>query len=42
MQVSATGAIVEGDAKEAICQAVEEMHADMLALGSRGLGKIKR
>ncbi|XP_052147552.1 universal stress protein A-like protein isoform X2 [Oryza glaberrima] len=41
-EVSATGAIVEGDAKEAICQAVEEMHADMLVLGSRGLGKIKR
>uniref|UniRef100_A0A0D9ZD72 UspA domain-containing protein n=1 Tax=Oryza glumipatula TaxID=40148 RepID=A0A0D9ZD72_9ORYZ len=41
-KVSATGAIVEGDAKEAICQAVEEMHADMLVLGSRGLGKIKR
>uniref|UniRef100_A0A0E0GTT4 UspA domain-containing protein n=1 Tax=Oryza nivara TaxID=4536 RepID=A0A0E0GTT4_ORYNI len=42
LDVSATGAIVEGDAKEAICQAVEEMHADMLVLGSRGLGKIKR
>uniref|UniRef100_A0A0D9VZ19 UspA domain-containing protein n=1 Tax=Leersia perrieri TaxID=77586 RepID=A0A0D9VZ19_9ORYZ len=41
-KVSATGAIVEGDAKEAICQAVEEMHADLLILGSRGLGKIKR
>uniref|UniRef100_A0A0E0KJ22 UspA domain-containing protein n=1 Tax=Oryza punctata TaxID=4537 RepID=A0A0E0KJ22_ORYPU len=42
LDVSATGAIVEGDAKEAICQAVEEMHADLLVLGSRGLGKIKR
>ncbi|XP_040377528.1 universal stress protein PHOS34 isoform X2 [Oryza brachyantha] len=41
-EVNAMGAIVEGDAKEAICQAVEEMHADMLVLGSRGLGKIKR
>ncbi|KAL5210607.1 hypothetical protein ABZP36_006230 [Zizania latifolia] len=40
--VNATGAILEGDAKEAICQAVEEMHADLLVLGSRGLGKIKR
>ncbi|KAG8098158.1 hypothetical protein GUJ93_ZPchr0013g36685 [Zizania palustris] len=41
-EVNATGAILEGDAKEAICQAVEEMHADLLVLGSRGLGKIKR
>ncbi|KAK3146072.1 hypothetical protein QOZ80_3BG0261270 [Eleusine coracana subsp. coracana] len=41
-QVRATVAVVEGDAKEAICQAVEQMHAGLLVLGSRGLGKIKR
>lgn len=41
-QVGATGAVVEGDAKEAICQAVERMHAGLLVLGSRGLGRIKR
>ncbi|XP_048531815.1 universal stress protein PHOS34-like [Triticum urartu] len=41
-QVSATAAVVEGDAKEAICRAVEDMHADLLVLGSRGLGMIKR
>ncbi|XP_062214576.1 universal stress protein PHOS34-like [Phragmites australis] len=41
-QVDATAAIVEGDAKEAICQAVERMQAGLLVLGSRGLGKIKR
>ncbi|KAL6894051.1 hypothetical protein ACP4OV_008149 [Aristida adscensionis] len=41
-QVNATAAIVEGDAKEAICQAVERMQAGLLVLGSRGLGKIKR
>jgi nucleotide-binding universal stress UspA family protein len=41
-QVSATAAVVEGDPKEAICQAVEEMRADLLVLGSRGLGMVKR
>nr|ADB54817.1 universal stress protein 9308 [Hordeum vulgare subsp. vulgare] len=41
-QVSATAAVVEGDAKEAICQAVEDARADLLVLGSRGLGMIKR
>ncbi|KAF0915166.1 hypothetical protein E2562_034078 [Oryza meyeriana var. granulata] len=42
LQHISSSAIVEGDAKEAICQAVEEMRADLLVLGSRGLGKIKR
>ncbi|KAF8660657.1 hypothetical protein HU200_057569 [Digitaria exilis] len=41
-QVGATGAIVEGDPKEAICQAVERFQAGLLVLGSRGLGRIKR
>ncbi|GJN23302.1 hypothetical protein PR202_gb10938 [Eleusine coracana subsp. coracana] len=41
-RVRATVAVVEGDAKEAICQAVEQIHAGLLVLGSRGLGKIKR
>ncbi|XP_062212426.1 universal stress protein A-like protein [Phragmites australis] len=41
-QVDATAAVVEGDAKEVICQAVERMQAGLLVLGSRGLGKIKR
>ncbi|KAF7067701.1 hypothetical protein CFC21_073552 [Triticum aestivum] len=41
-QASVTAAVVEGDAKDAICQAVEDMRADLLVLGSRGLGMIKR
>ncbi|KFK35113.1 hypothetical protein AALP_AA5G237800 [Arabis alpina] len=34
--------IIEGDAKEMICQAVEQTHVDLLVVGSRGLGMIKR
>ncbi|KAJ0624431.1 putative universal stress protein A family [Helianthus annuus] len=34
--------ILEGNPKEMICQAVEEMHFDLLVVGSRGLGAIKR
>lgn len=41
-QVNASAVVVEGDPKEAICQAAEVMHAGLLVLGSRGLGMIKR
>ncbi|OAY75593.1 Universal stress protein A-like protein [Ananas comosus] len=41
-QVDAKTAIVDGDAKEVICQAAEQMQADLLVVGSRGLGTIKR
>lgn len=34
--------VVIGDPKEKICDAVEEMHADMLVMGSRAFGPIKR
>ncbi|XWS43299.1 hypothetical protein CRYUN_Cryun16bG0091000 [Craigia yunnanensis] len=34
--------ILEGDPKEKICQATEQMHVDLLILGNRNLGKIKR
>ncbi|KAG8376858.1 hypothetical protein BUALT_Bualt09G0107600 [Buddleja alternifolia] len=34
--------ILEGDPKDRICRAVEEMNINLLAIGSRGLGQIKR
>ncbi|RAL52953.1 hypothetical protein DM860_007721 [Cuscuta australis] len=34
--------VMEGDAKDTICEAAEAMHIDVLVVGSRGLGKIKR
>ncbi|XP_010519995.1 PREDICTED: universal stress protein A-like protein isoform X2 [Tarenaya hassleriana] len=34
--------LMEGDPKDVICQAVEEMRVQLLVMGSRGLGKIKR
>ncbi|XP_073128183.1 uncharacterized protein [Henckelia pumila] len=34
--------ILEGDPKDAICRAVEDMNIHLLVIGSRGLGQIKR
>ncbi|KAL1225771.1 Universal stress protein A-like protein [Cardamine amara subsp. amara] len=34
--------LLEGDPKEMICQAVEQTHVDLLVVGNRGLGMIKR
>ncbi|XP_057959623.1 universal stress protein PHOS34-like isoform X3 [Malania oleifera] len=34
--------ILEGEARDKICQVTEEMHVDLLVVGSRGLGMIKR
>lgn len=43
VQVSAQTLILDGDARDVICQAVEQMHiVDLLVVGSRGLGKVKR
>lgn len=41
-QVKAETLIMTGDPKDMICQATEQMHVDLLVVGSRGLGKIKR
>ncbi|XP_056171287.1 universal stress protein A-like protein [Syzygium oleosum] len=40
--VKAETLILIGDPKDTICQATEQMHMDLLVVGSRGLGKIKR
>ncbi|KAF3442799.1 hypothetical protein FNV43_RR16716 [Rhamnella rubrinervis] len=40
--IKAETLILDGDPKDVICQASEQMHVDLLVLGSRGLGKIKR
>ncbi|XP_065855466.1 universal stress protein A-like protein isoform X2 [Euphorbia lathyris] len=40
--VKAETLVVEGDAKDMICQATEQNPVDLLVVGSRGLGKIKR
>ncbi|KAJ6749885.1 hypothetical protein OIU85_000510 [Salix viminalis] len=40
--IKAESLILEGDPKDKICQATEQMQVDLLVLGSRGLGKIKR
>eukprot|EP00261_Vitis_vinifera_P021864 XP_010653225.1 PREDICTED: uncharacterized protein LOC100254700 isoform X2 [Vitis vinifera] len=40
--VKAETLILDGDPKEMICQAAEQMHVDLLLVGSRGLSKLKR
>lgn len=41
-QVKAESIIMNGDPREMICQAAEEMHVDLLVMGSRGLGTFRR
>ncbi|CAA0818762.1 Adenine nucleotide alpha hydrolases-like superfamily protein [Striga hermonthica] len=40
--LNAKTVILEGDPKDRICRAVEEMNIHLLVVGSRGLGQIKR
>ncbi|PON44921.1 Universal stress protein [Parasponia andersonii] len=40
--IKAETLILEGDPKDRICQAAEQMHVDLLVVGSRGLGTFKR
>ncbi|XP_021893934.1 universal stress protein A-like protein [Carica papaya] len=40
--INAETLIMEGEPKDVICDAVEEMKIDLLVVGSRGLGKFKR
>lgn len=42
MQVKPDTLITDGDPKEMICQAVEQTHADLAVVGSRGLSKFQR
>lgn len=34
--------VIIGDPKEKICQVVEDLHADLLVIGCRAFGPIKR
>lgn len=34
--------VVVGDSKEKICEVVDTLHADLLVMGSRAFGPIKR
>ena len=34
--------VVEGDARNVLCEAVEKHHASVLVVGSHGYGSIKR
>ena len=42
IQIKAETLILEGDPKDMICQATEQMHVDLLVVGNRGLGRIRR
>lgn len=41
-QVNVKTQVVVGDPKYKICETVENLHADLLVIGSRAHGRIKR
>ena len=41
-QINVKTHVVVGDPKEKICEVVENLQADLLVMGSRALGPIKR
>ncbi|CAK8571256.1 unnamed protein product [Lathyrus sativus] len=41
-QVKAESVVLNGDPREMICQAAEQLQVDLLIMGSRGLGTLKR
>ena len=42
VQVNAETQLAVGDAKKAICDAVQKLNVDLLVLGDHGDGKLKR
>lgn len=34
--------VIVGEPKEKICEVVDELHADLLVMGNRAFGRIKR
>ncbi|KAH1039264.1 hypothetical protein J1N35_041007 [Gossypium stocksii] len=42
MNIEVETLVFEGDPKEKICRGAQEMHVDLLVVGSRNLGKFKR
>ncbi|KAL3535985.1 hypothetical protein ACH5RR_004446 [Cinchona calisaya] len=41
-KIKAETLILDGDPKVRICEAAGELHVDLVVVGSRGLGKVKR
>ncbi|KAL6575172.1 hypothetical protein OROMI_012457 [Orobanche minor] len=41
-KVKAETLVLQGDPKDKICQAAEDLHVDLVVVGSRGFGMIKR
>ena len=41
-QVNAKTEVVVGDPKEKICEAVDNLHANLLVMGNRAFGPLKR